>query len=194
MKKKSSESVCVSRKIVMPDMINPHGTLFGGVIMTWIDKIAYMCAQNFSECSTVVTANIDQIKFIKPAFMGDQVILQAKVVAAGKSSMEIDVTLYREIPGEKIKELIVETSLTFVSFKKNGVKHLVPELVLESDRDFMDFKNAQCRIINRKALRKSVEGNKSHAHLPPSIKQRSKTGLLVRLKEKLRGQLAFLKD
>ena len=82
----------------------------------------------------------------------------------------------------------------FVSFKKIGAKHFVPELVLESDSDFMDFKNAQYRIKNYLALKQSIDGNLSHPHLPPSIKPLSKGRLLIRPKEKLLGQLSYLKS
>lgn len=170
-RKPAVSSLCTSRKIVMPEDINPHGTLFGGVIMTWIDKIAFMCAQNFAECKTVVTVNIDQIEFIKPAFMGDHIVLSALVVSVGNTSMEIDVTLQREVPEEQIKELMSQTSLTFVAFKKDGSKHTVPELILETTKDLSRYKNAQMRIKRRKILKEELEKEDNSQELPPLANQ-----------------------
>lgn len=161
------ESVCESRKVIMPNDINPHGTLFGGVIMTWIDKIGYMCAQNYAECSNTVTASIDQIKFIKPAHVGDQVLLKAVVVQVGQSSMEIFVTLYRVHPESRGQELIGEAYMTFVALRKDGKKFVVPELILETEEDYRHFNNSCIRLNYRKALGKIFDENQNGV-LPPS--------------------------
>jgi len=55
-----------SRKLVMPDQINPNGTLFGGILLSWIDKVAYMTAQRHAERPFVVTVNIERLSFSKP--------------------------------------------------------------------------------------------------------------------------------
>lgn len=150
-------SICESRKIAMPDEINPHGTLFGGVIMSWIDKIGYMCAQNYAESKKTVTVNIDNIQFLKPVYSGEHVALRALVSSVGQSSMEIDVTLHKEDPVSKKRELVGEAFLTFVSLGDNGKGKMVPELCLENTDDRVRNKKAQLRSTYRKELRKTLE-------------------------------------
>lgn len=168
-KKTPQQSVCESRKIVMPDQINPHGTLFGGVTMTWIDKIAYMCAQNYAECISAVTASIEQIQFLTPAHLGDQVLLRAVVSYTGKSSMEIDVTIHKENPIAKNKILIATAFLTFVALDKNGAKIKVPELALQTEEDFLRYKNAYSRVTLRQQFKRVMEENKKDHYLPLEV-------------------------
>ena len=157
--KTCTESVCESRKIAMPDEINPHGTLFGGVMMSWIDKIGYMCAQNYAEWKTTVTANIDQIQFVAPVHSGDHVTLKAVVVYVGRSSMEIEVISFKENPVDKSKELVAKAFMTFVALNPNGKGKTVPALVLETNEEMLKNSNAQIRIEMRKKLTQALENN-----------------------------------
>lgn len=167
--KTTAQSICESRKIVMPEQINPHGTLFGGVIMTWIDKVAYMCAQNYAECLSTVTATIDQVKFLSPVHVGDQVVIRAIVSHVGDSSMEIDVSLHKENPVTQQRQLVGEAFLTFVALGENRKKMSVPLLVLESEDDFYRQKNALSRINQRAQMKRLQEEHKvsPYPHLAP---------------------------
>ena len=157
--KTCKESICESRKIAMPDEINPHGTLFGGVMMSWIDKIGYMCAQNFAEWKKTVTANIDQIQFISPVHSGDHVTFKAMVTHVGRSSMEIEVVSFKENPMNRSKELVAKANMTFVAVDENGKGRTVPELVLECELDYLNNSNAKLRIEMRKKLSESINNN-----------------------------------
>jgi acyl-CoA hydrolase len=172
--KTSSESICESRKIVMPEQINPHGTLFGGVIMTWIDKVAYMCAQNYAERISVATASMDQMKFIKPVHMGDQVAIQARVSYTEGASIEIDVTLYKENAVTKEKKLVGLAYLHFVALDNSGKKVDVPQLKLETTEDIVRYNNAYARRILRLHYKKISSANQDQANLPPVKKLISK--------------------
>lgn len=154
--KSVKESICESRKIAMPDEINPHGTLFGGVIMSWIDKIGYMCAQNYAESRKTVTVNIDNIQFLKPVYSGEHVTLKAIVASTGRSSMEIEVTLFKEDPVTKSREFVGEAFLTFVSLGPDGKGKAVPELSLESQEDKNLHKKAQIRLQHRAELKRNL--------------------------------------
>lgn len=150
-------SICESRKIAMPDEINPHGTLFGGVMMSWIDKVGYMCAQNYAEWKKTVTANIDQIKFYQPVYSGDHVVLRAYVASVGKSSMEIDVHVFKQDPILRDNVAVADAHMTFVSINENGKGREVPELILENAEDYIRHQRAQIRIDVRSELKKRLE-------------------------------------
>jgi uncharacterized protein (TIGR00369 family) len=157
--KTCKESVCESRKIAMPDEINPHGTLFGGVMMSWIDKIGYMCAQNYAEWKKTVTANIDQIQFLAPVNAGDHVTFKAVVTHVGRSSMEIEVISFKENPVDKSKVLVAKSNMTFVAVDENGKGKLVPQLILENDVDRLANSNARLRIEARINLLERLKQN-----------------------------------
>jgi len=151
--KSIQSTVCESRKMAMPEEINPHGTLFGGVLMSWIDKIGYMCAQNFAEWKLTVTANIDQIKFIAPVYSGDHVVLKAMVTSVGNSSMEINVDVTKEDPVNQSKQKVATAHMTFVCLDENNKPRQVPDLKIISLED--DQLNKMAKL--RKAIRGFVE-------------------------------------
>lgn len=81
----------IATKLVMPEHLNPGGTLFGGQMMAWMDKVAAMCAIRRALGNNVVTAKVEEINFKAPAKSGDQIELNAYVESVGNSSMKIRV-------------------------------------------------------------------------------------------------------
>ena len=146
-------TLCESRKMAMPEEINPHGTLFGGVLMSWIDKIGYMCAQNFAEWRLTVTANIDQINFISPVYSGDHVLIKAIVTSVGHSSMEIFVEVSKEDPVDKMKQKVALAHMTFVCIDENNKPKQVPDLKMVTQEDYRLNKVAKIRKSAREFLK-----------------------------------------
>ncbi len=163
-----------TRKIVSPENLNPNNTLFGGALMSWIDEIAFMCARRFSENSRCVTVNIDNISFRMPIRSGEHVILTASVVSVGKTSMEIEVDVSKELhsSGE-----IIHTNrafLTFVSLDEKSKPMGVPKLKLETEDEFI--KNQQSLIRKKVRLRlKNFFDNKMKSQTYISQKDSEKT-------------------
>jgi acyl-CoA hydrolase len=141
-RKTPAMSYCESRKIAMPEDINPHGTLFGGVLLTWMDKIGYMCAQLYAEWKLTVTASMDRIDFLTPIEVGDHVVLGARVVATGTSSIEIDIEAFKINPVFPGRKLAATAHMTFIALMPDGLKYAVPELFPENSEDFERHKNA----------------------------------------------------
>src|SRR5690606_2880189 len=80
---------------VFPDHTNHLGTLFGGQALAWMDKAAFIAASRHAR-HTVVTARSERLDFHTPVPQGALVELVARVVAAGRSSMEIEVEMHSE--------------------------------------------------------------------------------------------------
>lgn len=152
-RKSPRESAFLTRKIVTPDLLNPNGTLFGGVVMSWIDEVAFMSARRFSGRPFVVTASIDNITFLLPLRTGDHVILTSQVNYAGRTSMEIGVKVEREdaYTGERIQA--TSAYLTFVALDERGKPCHVPELALEVPEDYRRFEEALIRVKVRARLK-----------------------------------------
>ncbi|MGZ3709821.1 MAG: acyl-CoA thioesterase, partial [Bdellovibrionota bacterium] len=148
-----SESAFLTRKIVSPDLLNPNGTLFGGVLMAWIDEVAFMSARRFSGRPFVVTANIDNITFLRPLRTGDHVVLTSQVNYVGRSSMEIGVKVENEdaYNGERVP--VTSAYLTFVALDKKGKPVAVPRLTLETPEDERRHEEARLRVKVRERMR-----------------------------------------
>ena len=82
---------------VFPTDTNPQGTLFGGTLVSWMDKAAGFAAMRRAR-STVVTAAIEDIAFRVPILQGDLVEVTARVVSVGRTSMRVRVEVRRERP------------------------------------------------------------------------------------------------
>lgn len=149
----------------MPDQINPNGTLFGGELMAWIDKMGYMTAQRHAECSFVVTVNIDQISFKKPIKIGDHVILTSRLVRVGRSSMDIEVIVEREDGCHGNRELATQALLTFVALDQSGKPIQVPGILLETEDEKYLYAESHLRSRVKERLHRFLQKREKFRHL-----------------------------
>lgn len=103
---------------VFPTDTNPQGTLFGGQLVAWMDKAAGIAAMRHAK-QTVVTAAIENISFKIPIFVGDLVELRGRVVAVGRTSMQVEVAVYREGQFGTERELCTVGRFTMVALDEN---------------------------------------------------------------------------
>ncbi|MGH7021814.1 MAG: acyl-CoA thioesterase, partial [Brevundimonas sp.] len=79
--------------MVFPGDANHHGTLFGGVGLAHLDKVAFLAASRHAR-RTVVTAGCERIDFAAPARIGEMVEAAGRVVRVGRTSLGVEVTLH----------------------------------------------------------------------------------------------------
>lgn len=147
---KCSVSEVVMTELVLPSHTNSLKSIFGGIIMSWIDIAAAISAQRHSK-SSVVTASIDALNFEAPVYEGWVVNLKAKVNYVGKTSMEVGVRVDAENPrtGEKFKT--AKAYLTFVAIDEHGKPRVVPGLILETEEDKRRHQDGKIRKERRLA-------------------------------------------
>jgi acyl-CoA hydrolase len=119
---------------VLPQHANIGGTVFGGQIMAWVDLCAAICAQRHAG-HPCVTAFVDDLLFKQPVRVGQVVRLRASIMAAFRTSMEIDVQVTGEdtVTGETWPT--VECRVTFVAMDAERKPTPVPPLELRTDAD-----------------------------------------------------------
>lgn len=142
--KSISDSRSVMTEIVLPSHTNHLGSIFGGVIVSWIDIVAVIAAQRHAS-RVVVTASIDTLHFIAPVYKGWIVNLKSQVNFVGKSSMEIGVRVDAEDPIGLKSFHTASAYLTMVAIDKNGHCVSVPKLELETELDRRRNKEAKKR-------------------------------------------------
>lgn len=113
---------------VFPTDTNPQGTLFGGQLVAWMDKAAGIAAMRRAR-RTVVTAAIENITFKVPIHVGDLVELDARVVSVGRTSMQVEVEVFREDPfgGERMPCTVGRFTMVALDDERRPTP--VPELV-----------------------------------------------------------------
>ncbi len=149
-----ADSAVEMRFLVMPNDTNPQNSIFGGVVMSWIDMAAAMVAERHSN-RPVVTVHIDDLSFKAPIKIGDHVLIKASLNYVGKSSMLIGVKVVAENPFTGITRHTTTAYLTFVALDDIGkpiqIRGLIPETTEEKRR----FSEGQKRIEEMKLKSKS---------------------------------------
>jgi len=83
------------RVIAMPKDTNPYGSIFGGVILSYIDQAAFVQARLHARCRWVTLA-LDRVEFKQPVFVGDTLNFFARTVKTGRSSVTVEVDVRAE--------------------------------------------------------------------------------------------------
>jgi acyl-CoA hydrolase len=146
---------------VLPGHTNGMGTLFGGVVMQWIDVAAAIAAARHAR-GTVATASMDRLHFLRPVRVEEFVIVKAEVSFAAHTSMEVEVEVLAENPWTGERSQATHAFLTFVALDENGSPRPVPRLVTETAAERQRFRQAAKR--RRARLRERSELGKTMGH------------------------------
>jgi acyl-CoA hydrolase len=154
--KTPGDSAVIMTELVLPQHTNALGSIFGGVVMSWIDIAAAIASGKHSRSNTV-TASIDALHFIAPIKMGDVVELKACVNATGRTSMEIGVRVdsSNSITGEKFHN--VSAYLTFVAVDQSGKPQAVPAILPQTESERRRYSAALRRRASRVKLAQEIK-------------------------------------
>ncbi|MBC8202717.1 MAG: acyl-CoA thioesterase [Planctomycetes bacterium] len=105
--------------IMMPRDSNVYGTIFGGIILSYLDQAAFIEARRHG-VHRWVTASVDRVDFKEPVFIGDVVRFITQTSKTGTSSVviEIKVEAQRFDSGDHV--IVTEATLTMVSVNAEG--------------------------------------------------------------------------
>ncbi len=148
MEKAVSESRIEQVYQVRPEHLNGAGRLFGGRLMEWIDELAGLVGIRHAQ-RDVITASVDNLKFIRGAYLKDLIVLIGRVTYVGRTSMEVRVDTYIEsIDG--IRKPINRAYLTLVAIDGEGHPAEVPGLIIETESEKAEWEAG----IRRREMRK----------------------------------------
>ncbi|MFO0837808.1 MAG: acyl-CoA thioesterase [Phycisphaerae bacterium] len=108
------------RVMMMPRDTNAHGTIFGGVLLSYIDQAGAVAARKFSP-QKFVTVAIDSVEFKRPVYVGDTLSFYGRVVKSGRSSLRIHVSVEAERftdPRDVVR--VTEAELVYVAVDDAG--------------------------------------------------------------------------
>jgi acyl-CoA hydrolase len=151
------ESLTVMTEIVLPNDTNNLKNLFGGQLLSWMDRCAAIAAHRHS-LRQVVTASVNHVSFKEPIEQGSIVTLEAKVSRSFNSSMEVFVDVYIEDQrGTKNHVKSNEAIYTFVAVDQIGnpiqVPPVEPETKLEQTRFDGALRRRQLALILDKKMK-----------------------------------------
>ena len=142
------ESEAVMSELMMPQHANIMGNVFGGVLLSLVDRAAAVAAIRHAR-RPCVTVSVDKVNFREPIRVGELVTALARVNFTGHSSMEIGVKVIADnvLTGEK--RHTNSCYLTYVALDDKGHPTEVPPVVPETP----DEKRRYDRAAKRRATR-----------------------------------------
>ncbi len=108
------------RVTLMPKDTNPHGSIFGGVILSHIDMAGAIAARHTCGPQKFVTVAMDKVVFHAPVYVGDVVSLYAETVRVGRTSVatKVLVEAVRRETEETVR--VTEAQVVYVAVGPDG--------------------------------------------------------------------------
>ena len=103
------------RVLMMPRDTNAQGTIFGGVILSYIDQAGAIEARR-QGLNVMVTVSMDKIVFHEPVFVGDLLSMWTETLRIGNTSITTKVVVEAirgSQPGQKV--LVTEAQVVYVN-------------------------------------------------------------------------------
>ena len=108
------------RVIMMPRDTNASGTIFGGVILSYIDQAAFVEARR-QACHDYVTVMMNRVEFKQPVYVGDTLTLFAETTRIGRTSIHIHVNVVAERFAEPSARVeVTHADAVFVAIDDEG--------------------------------------------------------------------------
>ena len=116
----NQERELVLRVATLPRDTNHYGTIFGGIILSYIDQAGFVHVRRYG-AHRWVTAAIDRVEFERPVHVGDVVNLYASTMREGTTSVTVcvEVEAERYEPAGKTVRVTTAT-LTMVAVNAEG--------------------------------------------------------------------------
>lgn len=112
--------------VMMPRDTNALGTIFGGVILSYIDLAAAIEAHKYQP-GRVVTVAMDEVVFKRPVHVGDLVSFFTDTLRLGKTSVTVSVSVWSQRRfGSTERIPVTEAEVTLVAVDDEGRKIPLP--------------------------------------------------------------------
>jgi len=128
------ESRSTMTQLIFPEDTNYHGTMFGGKLMEYMDKIAAIASMRHAR-GLVVTASTDSLDFVAPIRNGEVIEVVAFVTWTHISSMEVYVKVQKENIRTGERKTAVTAFFTFISIDDAGKPAPVPAVIPETEEE-----------------------------------------------------------
>jgi acyl-CoA thioesterase YciA len=111
------------RIVMLPRDTNSQGTIFGGVILSYIDMAGAIAAHRETSMDRFVTVAMREVIFHAPVLVGDLVSFYSEAVRIGTTSITTRVVVEAERyggPAERVR--VTEAEVIYVAVDKQGTK------------------------------------------------------------------------
>jgi acyl-CoA hydrolase len=136
--KKISESETTLTELMIPSYANFGGKVHGGILLSLMDKIAYVCGTKHAE-NYCVTVAVEGVEFLSPVEVGDLIHLMASVNYVGNTTMIIGIRVESVNPRTKVTKHTNSCYFTMAAKDENGNLTKVPGVIIENNVQLIRF-------------------------------------------------------
>lgn len=118
-------------RLVKPQELNHHGTLFAGRMSEWFVENCFICgALTTEKPNNIVCVNIHGLNFNTPSYNGDIININSTIVKVGRTSF----TVYGAITKNNEENVICQGFITFAFVDENN-KSIPHNIILDHTED-----------------------------------------------------------
>ena len=165
-------------ELMIPAYANFGGKIHGGIILSLMDKVAYVCSAKHAG-GYCVTASMNVVDFLGAVEVGDLVHLHASINYVGTASIVVGIRVEAENIHTGEVRHTNSSYFTMVAMDENRQPRTVPGLILESKEDLHRY----TKTLKRRELLKQYKAD---------IKQQLATTENTNPEELLEGQRCIL--
>jgi uncharacterized protein (TIGR00369 family) len=136
--KSFSDSETTITELMIPSYANFGGKVHGGILLSLMDKVAYVCASKHAGAYCVTVA-VDGVEFLSPVEVGELVSLKASVNYVGNTSMIVGIRVEALQPKTGAVKHTNSCYFTMAAKGDNGNLLTVPGLILENEEQLRRF-------------------------------------------------------
>ncbi len=150
-----SASQATMSELMMPHHANNLGNVFGGVILSLVDRVAAVAATRHAR-RQCVTVSVDRVDFLEPIYLSELVTARASVNYVGRTSMEVGVRIEAENLVTGQRRHTNSCYVTYVAIDAHGKPIPVPPVLPETEEERARFHAAEERRRRRLEERKDL--------------------------------------
>lgn len=136
--KKITDSETTLTELMIPSYANFGGKIHGGILLSLMDKVAYVVASKHSG-GYCVTVAVEGVEFLHPIEVGELVSLKASINYVGRTSMIIGIRVEALNPKTGDVKHTNSCYFTMAAKDENGKLTTVPGLILENETQIRRF-------------------------------------------------------
>jgi uncharacterized protein (TIGR00369 family) len=149
--KSIADSETTITELMVPSYANFGGKVHGGVLLSLMDKVAYVCATKHSHAYCVTVA-VEGVEFLHPVEVGDLLTIRASINYVGNTTMIVGMRVESQNPRSGVNKHTNSCYFTMLAKNDEGVPIPVPGLLLENEIQLRRF--CEGRYLKKMSLEK----------------------------------------
>jgi uncharacterized protein (TIGR00369 family) len=175
-----SDSETIYTELMIPSYANFGGKVHGGILLSIMDKVAYVCASKHSG-SYVVTVAVDGVEFLSPVEVGDLLTIKASVNYVGNTTMILGMRVETFNPRTSKSTHTNSCYFTMAAKNDDGTLKEVPGLLLSTPKEIIRFCEGKLIKTMSREKRELLKSDMSHLSNDELVQQCAQERCTIKL-------------